>query len=154
MPQLDFFFSFSSVFEGVNNCVGERNQKHFLLFLLYIFICALYSAVLVGARMYQCGTRGTDACGMGEEVTVQLVFSIILLFESLLFGLFVIIMFGDQLNGISKNQTGIDRLKGNSAPEDSSTFFQKFAQVFGGGEFNRSWLLPVPPPIRMPEWYP
>lgn len=41
----------------INNCVGERNQKYFLQFLVYVGLLAIYSAALVvGSWMYPCAT--------------------------------------------------------------------------------------------------
>ena len=137
----------------MNNCVGEKNQKYFLLFLLYIFLCTAYSWAVIGLRMRHCWNFGTRACRMPHNELPQLVVSLIMLFVALLFGLFVLVMGADQLNGIRKNQTGIDRLKGLSH-QDQSTFCQRFAQVFGGGKFTRSWLLPITPTRREASWDP
>ncbi|XP_037960111.1 palmitoyltransferase ZDHHC3-like [Teleopsis dalmanni] len=39
----------------INNCVGERNQKFFLQFLVYVGLLSLYSAALVvGSWIYPC----------------------------------------------------------------------------------------------------
>lgn len=45
----------------INNCVGERNQKFFLQFLVYVGILALYSvALVVGSWIYPCETCSPD----------------------------------------------------------------------------------------------
>lgn len=45
----------------INNCVGERNQKYFLQFLVYVGILAIYSVVLVlGSWIYPCETCAPD----------------------------------------------------------------------------------------------
>ncbi|CAD7935057.1 unnamed protein product [Amoebophrya sp. A25] len=38
----------------VNNCVGQYNQKHFLLFLMYIFLMSSMSLGIIGVRTYDC----------------------------------------------------------------------------------------------------
>lgn len=136
--------------------MGERNQKFFFLFLLYIFLSSLIGGVIVVMRMYQCGKYGLDVCNIDlKNPMPQILCGTLLIFESVLFGLFVVIMAVDQLNGIRKNQGGIDRLKGHVAKtEHQSTFSERFADVFGGGDFRWTWLLPVSPPFRLPEWYP
>ncbi len=48
----------------VNNCVGIGNQKLFLLFLLGVNMCCIYSVVLViGKYMYCSGLSGTEDAG-------------------------------------------------------------------------------------------
>lgn len=45
----------------INNCVGERNQKYFLQFLVYVCVLALYSIVLVlGSWIYPCADCNSD----------------------------------------------------------------------------------------------
>lgn len=45
----------------INNCVGERNQKFFLQFLVYVGILALYSvSLVVGSWIYPCETCSPD----------------------------------------------------------------------------------------------
>lgn len=39
----------------INNCVGERNQKYFLQFLIYVALLSLYSiALIVGSWVWPC----------------------------------------------------------------------------------------------------
>lgn len=42
-----YFFFFESIGPWINNCVGERNQKYFLQFLVYVGILSIYSVILV-----------------------------------------------------------------------------------------------------------
>jgi len=98
-------------------------------------------------------------CGMTNPV-FEVIVSSFLIFEALLFAIFVATMFSDQAKGIYQEQTGIDRLKGGSGHENNhnsaqngthghkTTFFYRFKQVFGGGDFNWRWLLPFPPPLK------
>ena len=45
----------------INNCVGERNQKFFLQFLVYVGILSFYSIILVvGSWVYPCDDCNTS----------------------------------------------------------------------------------------------
>jgi ribosomal protein L40E len=141
----------------VNNCVGEYNQRHFLLFLLYILLSCLYTGVYIGSRMFTCLTVSPEACRM-KNPTFETIVGIFALFEAMLFGLFVTIMAAEQLNGIRRNASKIDRLKGMASGggmnTEKSTFFQRLAEVFGGGDFSWRWFLPLSYPLKNSSWYP
>lgn len=48
----------------INNCVGERNQKFFLQFLVYVALMAMYSvALVIGSWLYPCDTCGVNYPG-------------------------------------------------------------------------------------------
>ena len=75
----------------VNNCVGYYNQKHFLLFLIYVFLGSAHAIYLVGYKSAIC----LDAnCALFME-TSTVVMAGIGIFAAVLFCLFVIVMFCD-----------------------------------------------------------
>lgn len=49
----------------INNCVGERNQKFFLQFLIYVGILAIYSITLVALSWIR------ECPGCDEEINIK-----------------------------------------------------------------------------------
>ncbi|KAJ8302763.1 hypothetical protein KUTeg_019159 [Tegillarca granosa] len=84
----------------VNNCVGENNQKHFVLFTLYICIISCHSLYMSIHHFITC--VGTCSGVSPPATTVLLIF---LIFEGLLFGIFTAIMCGTQLQAICSDET-------------------------------------------------
>merc|ERR1712054_255551 len=41
----------------VNNCVGQYNQKHFMLFLMYIFFMSMNALMVLSSRVMSCRHR-------------------------------------------------------------------------------------------------
>lgn len=80
----------------MNNCVGERNQKYFLQFLVYVGMLAIYSVILVVLSWM----GPTDPDISMADAQAKMLHSVILLLESGLFGLFVVAIMVDQLHAI------------------------------------------------------
>jgi len=55
----------------VNNCVGIGNQKLFLLFLLAVNMCCIYSLVLVIAKFMSCSYRPAETVNNFKSITSQ-----------------------------------------------------------------------------------
>lgn len=87
----------------INNCVGELNQKYFVQFLFYIGLSSVYATTLVIA------TWIVDP-GIGDKHS-RLIHSVLLVVESLLFGMFVLAIGCDQLSAILSDETGIEHVK-------------------------------------------
>ncbi|KAM8899026.1 palmitoyltransferase ZDHHC3 isoform 2-T2 [Spinachia spinachia] len=155
----------------INNCVGELNQKYFIQFLFYTGVASLYSLVLVVSSWVwrirnERGGDGARTQGEGEEEEESpgkhliVAHYIILLVESVLFGVFVVVIFYDQLVSIVTDETPIEQMKnrlmkkdrGSSSPSSPQPPHQpphtrkpKLAllrEVFGRGSVFL-WLLPL-----------
>lgn len=104
----------------VNNCVGARNQKHFLLFIFYTFLSCIYAILLIVVRFITCmsGTPHPRSAhdphrhGHCMDEPIDLLRILGLLIESLLFAMFTSCMMFDQASVIGSKITHIDRLKG------------------------------------------
>ena len=83
----------------VNNCVGLYNQKLFLLFLIYVCLGSTHALVLIG---WKCAVCLDDNCALFAEFSTVIV-AAASLFLALLFDLFVIVMFCDQISCIIDN---------------------------------------------------
>ncbi|KAI5607621.1 hypothetical protein C0J50_9940 [Silurus asotus] len=143
----------------INNCVGELNQKYFIQFLFYTGMASLYSmALVVSAWVWRIRTEGDgDGEVGGEEVPSKhliVAHYIILLVESILFGVFVLMIFYDQLVSIITDETPIEQMRnrlmkdrGNSGSTLHTTHTRKpkialLREVFGRGSV-LCWLLPL-----------
>ena len=90
----------------VNNCVGYYNQKHFLLFLIWVFVGSVHALYLIATQCYTCFNNN---CWMFYEPGTMLIAGMSL-FLGLLFAIFVCVMFYDQISCIVENMSTIDKL--------------------------------------------
>ncbi|XP_040189647.1 palmitoyltransferase ZDHHC3-like [Rana temporaria] len=140
----------------INNCVGELNQKYFIQFLFYTALASLYSMGLVLGTWLLPALRGgdaEDAVKAGQVRShVQIAHCILLLVESVLFGLFVTVIFYDQIVSIITDETPIEQLRNKLLKEARKevTHSRKpkmalLREVFGRG-FIICWFCPLVTP--------
>ncbi|XP_036395147.1 palmitoyltransferase ZDHHC3-A isoform X1 [Megalops cyprinoides] len=124
----------------VNNCVGENNQKYFVLFTMYIALISLHALVMVAFHFLYCFEEDWTKCStFSPPATVILL--ILLCFEGLLFLIFTSVMFGTQVHSICTDETGIERLKGENATWEKVLCWEGMKAAFGG-PLSLSWFSP------------
>jgi hypothetical protein len=107
----------------VNNCIGAGNQKHFVLFLLYTFLAALYGVVLMTWALLEMRERRRDLITIGSALVITLGF-----------GGFVVQLLLEQCTYIYMNISLVDLLQGNNIPKVSwqiATFDGQFERDNG-----------------------
>ncbi|XP_022094536.1 palmitoyltransferase ZDHHC3-like [Acanthaster planci] len=129
----------------VNNCVGESNQKYFVLFTLYIMLMSLHAIIMVLFHCFWCvrSQWGPECLYFSSPATVVLI--MILTFEALLFSLFTAIMFGTQIHSICTDETGIEQLKREKPTWVKKTRCASMKSVFGQ-RMSLAWLSPFASP--------
>lgn len=95
----------------VNNCVGENNQKYFVLFTMYIALISLHALIMVGFHFLHCFEEDWTKCSSFSPPTTVILL-ILLCFEGLLFLIFTSVMFGTQVHSICTDET----VSGQPAP--------------------------------------
>ncbi|XP_048848654.1 palmitoyltransferase ZDHHC3-like [Brienomyrus brachyistius] len=128
----------------VNNCVGENNQKYFVLFTMYIALISLHALIMVAFHFLFCFEEDWTKCStFSPPVTVILL--ILLSFEGLLFLIFTSVMFGTQVHSICTDETGIEQLKKEERSWGKKTKWMNMKAVFGH-PFSIAWLNPLATP--------
>jgi len=126
----------------VNNCVGECNQKYFILFTMYICLISVHALYMAVTHFIHCVAKDWKECS-GFSPPATTIFLIFLIFEGMLFGIFTAIMFGTQMSAVCSDETGIEQLKKEQRQKSSRWFSLK--AVFGH-PFSLQWLSPFHTP--------
>ncbi|XP_011737299.1 palmitoyltransferase ZDHHC3 isoform X11 [Macaca nemestrina] len=128
----------------VNNCVGENNQKYFVLFTMYIALISLHALIMVGFHFLHCFEEDWTKCSSFSPPTTVILL-ILLCFEGLLFLIFTSVMFGTQVHSICTDETGIEQLKKEERRWAKKTKWMNMKAVFGH-PFSLSWASPFATP--------
>lgn len=128
----------------VNNCVGENNQKFFVLFTFYIAAISLHSLFLAVNQFIICINREWKADCTAYSPPTTVVFILVLAFEALLFAIFTAVMFGTQMQAIWNDETGIEQLKKEEARWVKMSRWKSIQAVFG--RFSIGWFSPFTRP--------
>ncbi|KAH8396598.1 hypothetical protein KR215_001143 [Drosophila sulfurigaster] len=153
----------------VNNCVGENNQKYFVLFtvrtmILFVYIylmdyslqfyiasISVHTLFLVLSQFAECVRNDWRTCSpYSPPATIFLL--LFLTFEGLMFGIFTIIMLATQLNAILNDQTGIEQLKKEEARWAKKSRLKSIQSVFG--RFSLAWFSPFTEPSSRTKFSP
>ncbi|XP_037810729.1 uncharacterized protein LOC119602968 isoform X3 [Lucilia sericata] len=127
----------------VNNCVGENNQKYFVLFTFYIASISVHAIFLVLTSFAECVRNEWRQCSpYSPPATIFLL--LFLTFEALMFAIFTIIMLATQLTAILNDQTGIEQLKKEEARWAKKSRLKSIQSVFG--RFSLAWFSPFTKP--------
>jgi len=120
----------------VNNCIGAKNQKFFLQFLFYVGVLCVVTLISIFFEFLDVNSQNTSH--------IRALHCIILLVESLLFGIFVIAVFTDQLHVLRTDESTIDRYKNIRRKRVQVPKKQKntFRDVCGRGSMVL-WLIPI-----------
>ena len=133
----------------INNCVGEWNQKYFIQFLFYVALLSAYSIFLVTISWYYHGAEVDAKRPSGMPTNRELIqlkqsrilHSVILVLESILFGLFVCAIACDQFDAIFSDETLVEQAKRQGPFRPKKAKMSLMAEVFGHSHPIK-WLLP------------
>ncbi|KAI4563571.1 hypothetical protein MJG53_016145 [Ovis ammon polii x Ovis aries] len=143
----------------VNNCVGENNQKYFVLFTMYIALISLHALIMVGFHFLHCFEEDWTKCSSFSPPTTVILL-ILLCFEGLLFLIFTSVMFGTQVHSICTDETGIESLQRKKQPRrerrERRGSWKSVKETFGG-DFSLNWFNPFsgprhPKPLSDRDW--
>ncbi|XP_005379580.2 PREDICTED: palmitoyltransferase ZDHHC3-like [Chinchilla lanigera] len=126
----------------VNNCVGEDNRRHFVLFTLYVALAALHALLLVGVPALRGWARGD----WGPRSTVTPGGARLLLFLVALKGfLLAALMCCLQMHTICTDSTPIERLRGERPAGGRGSAWANLKAVFGS-RVSLAWINPFASP--------
>ncbi|XP_065846300.1 palmitoyltransferase ZDHHC7-like [Oscarella lobularis] len=125
----------------INNCVGELNQKFFILFLIYTGLACVYALILTIVAMVK-------GFGSNRVQPAAIICSVFLIMESIIFLLFVSFIGCDQFQGIFEDMTQVEWIQKKSPMRHRKSRMALLGEVFGRGHCRcryLCWILPTSP---------
>jgi hypothetical protein len=96
----------------INNCVGIRNFKYFIQFVIYICLASAYLTLLMFLAFYNLLSATRTKYHMNKAGYPYAFIACILAFvEGILFCYFTFELFQEQLKSVDDNQSYVDDLK-------------------------------------------
>ncbi|CAH1796039.1 unnamed protein product [Owenia fusiformis] len=120
----------------INNCVGEFNQKFFIQFLFYVGLASIHAIVLVIVSWIV----DPDSIHY-ESKHSRIMHTVILVVESILFGIFVLAIGCDQFQAILQDETAVEQIQRRGPHRQQRATRTLLAEVFGRGPPSL-WLCP------------
>ncbi|VDP07510.1 unnamed protein product [Soboliphyme baturini] len=124
----------------VNNCVGENNQKFFVLFTLYIAAISLQAIAWAVWKFMHCINREWQNCSSFSPPVTTILLAV-LLFEAVLFAIFTMVMLCTQIFAICNDETAVEQLKQERRYQKKDRW--KSMQTVFGGRFSLRWFNPL-----------
>ncbi|CAF0801843.1 unnamed protein product [Adineta ricciae] len=131
----------------VNNCVGQNNQKYFILFTSYTCIISMYTLIILYYHLTNCVATNWTACPAWSP-PMTFVFVILLGLESFGFFIFTAVMTTIQFYCIYTDTTGIEFFKGKRRSSRSSMSFLCALKTVFGSRVGLQWLSPFSRPMN------
>lgn len=110
----------------VSNCVGAKNQKSFVLFLVYVFLVCLITLIIFAFVVYWYWQLPKRKIRTSLSLLIVSAFTGII---AMTFGLFTLVMFWDQMKIIIRNQTEVEELNRKAA--QTKSVFENFQKSMG-----------------------
>lgn len=126
----------------INNCVAFRNQKPFILFLIYIGIGLLLNLFILSAGLFYWMTTPDTKFRSTTAGILSTDFSLTVFFLNISLGFLF-----EQYEALQSNSTLVESYQLTRGRQNG--FFRNFKDSFGENAW--LWLVPVPAKIHM-EW--
>ena len=128
-----------------NNAIGAKNQKNFLLFLIYANIASFYLYIILALNMVDCNSLSCDKTNPESYTLPILQVEVVVLLFSVIFTSSMIVT---QVYSLVTGLGTIDRLQMKSGSAESAEPIP-FEHVFGNEPWR--WFVPVEPYFKDEE---